>query len=367
MVEEEDIATDWDVTLHLTEWLGGRNRMEAAYREFAGYLLFNTGGPLPVTETKVPAEAAAQWSFLKLNDTETSSQSFALPARYTAKLWGVVVEVDPAEASRLVSVSGAGSWPQNVTAHIFVLPGDMRVNLGYGQAPPPLASYSGGQPVQVNVSPGAGFYVLVMNAGDQSQQVSLKITAAGKGPTATPSENVQGKWVLTDKIVQTPNLSGWTGCPIQSDFTTISARLTWPQQACSCPVVTFTNAWPELPDQLEPGQSVPIEMSAHWTVAPGCDEKDYVGMRTIINFTQHWQGYNIEAKQINNGGQTHQPPAAPLVETANLIGIPHPTIFYYQSPSPGDTFEATFTISTGYANEFQGRVKYIYTFQSETP
>jgi hypothetical protein len=346
--------------------------MEAAYREFASYLLFNAGSPFPITETKVPAEAAAQWSYLKLADTETTSQIFPLPARYSAKLWGVVVEVDPAKVSRLVSVSGAGSWPQNVTAHIFSLPGDVRASLGYGQTPPPLASYSGGQAVQVNASPGAGLYVLVMNAGDQAQQVSLKITAAGKEPTATPSKNVQGKWVLVDKIVEPPALSDPGGCPVQSEFTAASASLTWAVRNCACPVVTYTETWSALPDQVEPGQTIPIEMSLYWTVAPGCDPKEWMGGRSIIEFSQYWQDDTVEVEHINNGGQvlrfqTNQPLAAPQVATTNLYGPPHPDAAYSKPPTPGDTFEAVFTISTGVASEFQGRVKYIYTFKAEAP
>jgi hypothetical protein len=369
LVEEEDIAGDWDVTWHLKQWLGDRSRLDAAYREFAGYFFFNTGSPLPADAAvpdRVPAEAAGQWSYLKVNEKDITSQLFDLPGRYSAKLWGVVVEVDPAKPSRTVSVSGAGNWPRDVAAYVFVLPNDRRVNLGYGQGPPPQATITGGQPVQVNISPGDGLYVLLINSGDQDRQASLKITAEDKKPTITPPTEVQGKWILTDKIVQPPDISGWASCPgVQSEFTASSASFTWPYRSCACPVVTYTHAWPELPGQLEPGQSIPIKMSAHWTVnLAGCGENEYVGARAIINFTERWQGSLVSGKLINNTGQTHQPPAAPMVETATLIVPPHPEASSLKAPSPNDILEVVFTINVDFSNQFEGQVKYIYTFKA---
>ncbi len=370
--EEEDLAGDWDVTVHLAKWLGNRERLNAAYREFAAYYLFNATSPLPIpadaaAPDKVPAEAAAQWSYLKMDDEETTSQSFDLPWRYSAKVWGVVVEVDPAEAARSVSVSGVGSWPQDVSAHVFVLPGDRRVNLGYGQGPPPQASLTSAGPVQVDVSQGDGLYVLVINSGDRVQQVSLKITAEDKKTTPTPENTLQGKWVLADPIVQPPELGDWpTSCAgFHSEFTATSASLTWPQRSCTCPVVTFTHDWPKPPAQLEPGQTISMMMSTHWTVAPGCDEKDWVGTRSMMSFEYRWRDRHLGGAVINNTGQTNQPPTAPKVETISITAPPHPDAPYI-TPIANDTFEVIFTTSVDFSNQFEGQVKYIYTFQSGT-
>lgn len=259
LAEEEDLAGDWDVAAHMADWLGSKQRLNAAYQEFAAFYLFNRNSPIPVASNaphdKTPAEAAAAWTQMRLNDREVTSPAFNIPARYASALWGVVVEVDPAQPARTVKVESPVDLLPDTAVYIYILPGDKRVDLGFGQGPVLIESLDTAQrEVTIEVQSGAGLYLLAVNASNSAANMTLKLSASSGSGTLKTFEEIEPENMELDGRI----------CTIFETGGALSPRV-FGDDLCGCPSwMTCTRnqpgevTWSAPPNMVAAGQSLTL-------------------------------------------------------------------------------------------------------------
>jgi len=177
-----------DAVAVLRKW-AGRIELAEAYQRFAAYFLFNTQSPMPaVPANLVPIGAhGAQKLPLLLSDTELQSDPIELPCRYSAALWEVLVQTDPAKPAREVTVEADGLTSGVYLSVYLTETGKQRADLGEWAGPAPVCYLPAGDPCTIAVSePASHLNIVVVNTADTEAGVVLRVKAQPEDKPKSP-------------------------------------------------------------------------------------------------------------------------------------------------------------------------------------
>jgi hypothetical protein len=203
----------------LDSYLQRRTRRDLGsyYRDFAGFLMFDSNGPESLrTMDPYQSPPNVRQDTLALTPSATLEYDFRLPEGYTARLWGVRIATDAGNPSRSVLIEalekGGGT-----AVDIYLLPGNRRVPGGVA----PAASLSTrGDTANVVAGGQDVVYILVSTPGNFAGSARVRISAAGVTPTptrtptvtvtSTPAASTPGEWVLESIIPTTEPEPDWS-------------------------------------------------------------------------------------------------------------------------------------------------------------
>lgn len=187
----------------LRQW-AGRVEFNQAYQDFAAYFLFNTNSPMPGNPKNTVPDGAwgDQQQILLAAETEIKSNPIKLPYRYSAALWKVVVQVDPAKGSRQVVVKADGDLPENVYLNVY-LSGvdDQRADHGKWGGPKEACHLPSSDECIIPVSePKVVLHIVAANASDYTTEVVVKVSAAPDEPARPAPGGSTGNCICADGL-----------------------------------------------------------------------------------------------------------------------------------------------------------------------
>ncbi|CAG0953890.1 hypothetical protein ANRL3_00424 [Anaerolineae bacterium] len=265
------------VTL-LDSYLQRRTRRDLGgyYRDFAGYLMFDSNGPTklyPINPFKSPPNERPDT--LTLAPGAALEYDLKLADGYSARLWGVAVATDALNPRRGLLVEalekGAGT-----AVDVYLLLDNRRVPGGVK----PAASFSARGDTATVVAGGQDVvYILVSTPGNFPGNARVRISATNIAPTPTPTStstvtstpvaSTLGDWVLESIIRDRQLLPDWsdgsyTNHKVLIDDGTFSSSDSWKDRLHSGSRQTVCS-WNSPPSYLKVATTLSFKASCQTT------------------------------------------------------------------------------------------------------